>query len=150
MILIGEIRDEETAKTAVQAALTGHLVLSTIHAGSAAGAARRLIEMGIPAYEAADALCACVFQCLVRTICPACHGAGCAYCRSSGYSGRSPVFEVMPIHAEMAQCLRSGGSADALWKLAVQAGARSIGAYGEELIAMKRTDRKEMERVRRR
>jgi len=119
IILIGEIRDKETAEIAIQAALTGHLVLSTLHTNDAAGAYVRLIDMGIPSYLLASSILGVIGQRLVRKVCPHCiqadvaanetpwqwqrlevskihfiEGAGCDYCLNSGYRGRRPIFEM--------------------------------------------------------
>lgn len=122
VLMVGEIRDGETAAMAVQAALTGHLVLSTLHTNSAIGAIARLVDMGIERYLVVAALRGVVAQRLVRRICPHCvkeyfasagelsflgrslneqlvlrKGVGCAYCRGSGYDGRLPVQEVLQL-----------------------------------------------------
>ena len=122
IIMIGEIRDNETARIAVQAALTGHLVLSTLHTNDAASSITRLVNIGIDRYMIAASLNAVVAQRLVRKICPKCkqiyripenmrkyvensgvgreqlfHGAGCDYCRGSGYAGRVGIYELLVI-----------------------------------------------------
>jgi len=124
IIMIGEIRDEETVQIATRAALTGHLVMSTIHTNSAAGVVTRLINMGIPSYLVADALLCSISQRLVRRLCPACKvkrmttktemqalkikkaqeiydPKGCAICNNTGYNGRIAVFEIIPIDNEV-------------------------------------------------
>jgi general secretion pathway protein E len=121
VIVVGEIRDTETAQIAVQAGLTGHLILTSVHANSAAGVFTRLIEMGIEPFLLASATLACVSQRLVRGLCPYCrdetalspeeeaflrsvhapeggtyfHGAGCSRCADSGYLTRIAVFELL-------------------------------------------------------
>ncbi len=122
IIMIGEIRDNETARIAVQAALTGHLVLSTLHTNDAASSITRLVNIGVDRYMIAASLNAVVAQRLVRKICPKCkqiyripenmrkyvensgvgreqlfHGAGCDYCRGSGYAGRVGIYELLVI-----------------------------------------------------
>ena len=122
VVLVGEIRDRETADTAVQASLTGHLVLSTLHTNDAPGAVTRLIDMGVEPYLVASSLEAVVAQRLVRVICPDCkesyrppqlkalrdefgpdvpdllqRGAGCRRCQGTGYRGRTGIFELMPV-----------------------------------------------------
>ncbi|RKY23953.1 MAG: type II/IV secretion system protein [Planctomycetota bacterium] len=122
IIMIGEIRDNETARIAVQAALTGHLVLSTLHTNDAASSITRLVNIGVDAYLIAASLNAVLAQRLVRKICPKCkevyhvpenmrkyvrkagvkpeqlfHGAGCDYCRGSGYMGRVGIYELLVI-----------------------------------------------------
>jgi len=120
VMMIGEIRDNETARIAVQAALTGHLVLSTLHTNDAASSVTRLVNIGIDAYLIAASLNAVLAQRLVRRICPKCkevhqipehmhkfaeesgvqleelfHGVGCDYCRGSGYAGRTGIYELL-------------------------------------------------------
>jgi type IV pilus assembly protein PilB len=122
VIMIGEIRDAETAQIAVRAALTGHLVLSTLHTNDAAASITRLVDIGIDAYLIAASLNAVLAQRLVRRICPKCkrtydvpenmrkyvegsglgseqlfHGAGCDYCRHSGYAGRVGIYELLVV-----------------------------------------------------
>ena len=94
VIVVGEIRDYETAMLAVRAADTGHLVLATLHADSNRAAIDRLIEMGVPIENFADRLRGILSQRLVRTTCPACVGAGCAECHDLGYDGRTMLAEV--------------------------------------------------------
>jgi len=118
IVMIGEIRDEETAQIATRAAITGHLVLSTIHTNSAAGVVSRLINMGVPPYLVSDSLLGSISQRLVRKLCPHCKKehttneaemktlglrspkkiyspVGCKLCNRTGYSGRTGVFEIM-------------------------------------------------------
>lgn len=127
VIMIGEIRDPETANMAIRAALTGHLVLSTIHTNSAWGTVSRLIDMGIPSFLVANTLNTTVAQRLVRLLCPDCKqevpfdgegypkqfvptvklerqfvAKGCSHCFFTGYKGRKAVYEVIPIDAELA------------------------------------------------
>ena len=93
VIVLGEIRDEETAKIAVRAADTGHIVLATLHTGSVVGAIDRLRNLGIAPFDLANQLRVVMVQSLVRTVCPACHGEGCPACHDLGYSGRTAVSE---------------------------------------------------------
>lgn len=136
VIMVGEIRDPETANMAIRAALTGHLVLSTIHTNSAWGTVARLIDMGIPGFLVANTLNTTVAQRLVRLLCPACKkeekmdvrlyprqfrpssgverqfvAAGCEKCYYTGYSGREAVYEVVPIDADLSQQIRNGNMA---------------------------------------
>jgi len=124
VIMIGEIRDEETARVAVQAALTGHLVLATLHTNDAPGAVARLIDMGIEPYLLSSAINGVVAQRLARMICPHCatkyypaeqvledaglkdlnsrsfrKGVGCQQCHNSGFKGRMGIYEVMEVDA---------------------------------------------------
>lgn len=133
VIMVGEIRDPETANMAIRAALTGHLVLSTIHTNSAWGTVARLMDMGIPGFLVANTLNTTVAQRLVRLLCPICKkeealdtglyprqfrapstverhfvAAGCEKCYYTGYSGRKAVYEVVPIDADLSQQIRNG------------------------------------------
>jgi len=133
VIMVGEIRDPETANMAIRAALTGHLVLSTIHTNSAWGTVSRLMDMGIPGFLVGNTLNTTVAQRLVRMLCPSCKkktdftanlyprqfkpaimldyhyvACGCADCYFTGYKGRRAVYEVIPIDAELAQQIKQG------------------------------------------
>jgi type IV pilus assembly protein PilB len=124
--MVGEIRDEETARVAVQAALTGHLVLATLHTNDAPGAVARLLDMGIEPYLLASAINGVIAQRLARTVCPSCaakympapsvladaglpdkpgrtfrKGAGCKECHNSGCKGRAGVYAVMEVTSEL-------------------------------------------------
>jgi general secretion pathway protein E len=95
VLLVGEIRDAETARVAVRAAMTGHLVLSSLHCGRAAEARPRLVEMGVEPWAVDLALDGVVAQRLVRLVCTACAGHGCADCLSTGYRFRTALAEVL-------------------------------------------------------
>ena len=111
VIMIGEIRDFETAQIAIQASLTGHLVLATLHTNDAASAVTRLTDMGIEPFLLSSSLLGVLAQRLVRKLCTACHGSGCAHCAQTGYSGRTGIFEMLvtndairaQIHAQAAE-----------------------------------------------
>ena len=145
IIMIGEIRDEETAQIAVRAAITGHLVLSTLHTNDAPGAVTRLVDMGVEPYLAADAIVAVIAQRLVRRLCPACRttytadekekiilntdkpvqlykSVGCPACQDSGYRGRTAIHEVMLIGKEHRNIIAKGGSAEEIRDVAVKQG----------------------------
>ena len=130
VIMVGEIRDEETALIASRAAITGHLVLSSVHTNDAAGVVARLINMGIPKYLVADALIGAISQRLVRKLCPKCKSSkmtspaemkllemdvptkifepvGCVHCNNTGYSGRIAVFEIMILSDEIRSIIMS-------------------------------------------
>jgi len=133
VIMVGEIRDPETAGMAIRAALTGHLVLSTIHTNSAWGTVSRLLDMGVPAFLLANTLNTSVAQRLVRLLCPACKKSaafdedgypksfrpfydvaehylpgGCPKCYNTGFSGRKAVYEVVPMDRELAALVKAG------------------------------------------
>lgn len=137
IVMVGEIRERETAEIAVQAALTGHLVLSTLHTNHAIGAITRMIDMGVEPYLLSSALIGVVAQRLVRTICPACktkytapvelaerfgwdrhaqvaRGRGCPECYDSGYKGRIGIHEVLQIDGELQQLVTANPSRDVL------------------------------------
>lgn len=155
VIFVGEIRDAETAQTAVQAALTGHLVISTVHTNSALAAAARLIDLGVEPFLLADVLRTLIGQRLVRCVCPSCGapdpeaeheakaqnllptsmrteaprwriGTGCKTCGTSGYQGRSGVFETVRITPAIQHAIRDQESEAALAKLARQDGFTSL------------------------
>lgn len=94
VIIVGEIRDLETARNAIRAAETGHLVIGTLHTGAVRGAITRMADIGIPDYELRYLLRGVLAQRLVRTVCPQCHGKGCEHCKEGGYTGRTLVTEV--------------------------------------------------------
>ena len=151
ILMVGEIRDAETAEMAVQAALTGHLVLSTLHTNDAAGAITRLTDLGVPRFLIGTTLVGVVAQRLVRTICRGCGrettvsameaetlsagevagrpvraGAGCARCRDTGYQGRRAVFEILPIDSRAAAEILGGCTAEDLARSARRRGVRSL------------------------
>lgn len=103
VIMIGEIRDEEIAKIAVSAALTGHLVLTTLHTADAAKAVIRLLDLKVEPYRLAASLIGIIAQRLVRKVCIGCDGDGCTHCRQTGYQGRTGVFEVVEVNDELAE-----------------------------------------------
>jgi len=149
VVLVGEIRDRETAQIAVQASLTGHLVLSTLHTNDAANAVTRLVDIGVEAYKIAAALRGVLAQRLMRRVCETCkevwmealpdrlkkwipHGtplyraAGCPDCAMTGYRGRFSILEVMAITPEVERRIAAGESADRISDAARRAGMRSL------------------------
>ena len=145
IIMIGEIRDEETAQIAVRAAITGHLVLSTLHTNDAPGAITRLVDMGVEPYLAADAMVAVIAQRLVRKLCTSCRttytadekemiilnldkpvqlykSLGCPTCQNSGYRGRTAIHEVMMLGKEHRNIIARGGSAEEIRDVAIRQG----------------------------
>ena len=101
IIMIGEIRDLETAEIAIKAAQTGHLVLSTLHTNDAASAITRLIDMGVEPFLLSSSLLGALAQRLVRKLCTTCHGQGCDLCSQTGYQGRTGVFELLVVDDEI-------------------------------------------------
>ncbi len=142
VIMVGEIRDPETAEIAVQAALTGHLVLTTLHTNDAATAINRLNELGIPPYLISSCVILAVAQRLVRKLCPHCRcqvelsedptsipftvGPGCTYCMSQGYSGRTAVFEILPVKAAIRKAIERQFSADQIKGIAQKHGMQTL------------------------
>ena len=149
VVLIGEIRDQETAQIAVQASLTGHLVLSTLHTNDAANAVTRLLDMGIEAYKIGSALRGIIAQRLMRRLCPACKEAaaepvpermarfvpggttvyravGCPECAMTGYKGRFSIVEVLVMTPELERLVGSGATADRVAEIGRKNGMRSL------------------------
>ncbi len=161
VILVGEIRDLETAEIAIQAALTGHLVFSTLHTNDAASAVTRLIDMGIEPFLITSSVLAIMAQRLVRTICPyckqpmdmnaevmkelsvneadlnravLCEGKGCEKCLDTGYLGRLGVFEIMKISEKIKQVILTTSDSNALKQVAVQEGMRTLRQEGADKV----------------
>ncbi|MBP9864399.1 Flp pilus assembly complex ATPase component TadA [Patescibacteria group bacterium] len=177
VILVGEIRDEETAEIAVNAALTGHLLLSTFHANDAATAIPRLIDMAIEPFLLASTIELVVAQRLVRKICDHCRmsvsmkgtditkgradlkqyfpgpkytvyqGKGCEICGHSGFHGRTALFELIQITPELQNIILKNPSAQELWKLARSQGARTMFEDGIEKVKSGVTTMDELMRV---
>ena len=128
VVMVGEIRDRETAEIAMGAAVTGHLVLSTIHATDAPGAITRLLHMGVPPHLVAGGLSGVVAQRLVRTFCRFCRGRdheACTRCED-GYSGRTGVFQVLAMNDAIRDQIMCGASASDLGRLAAESGMASL------------------------
>jgi type II secretion system protein E len=166
IIMVGEIRDRETADIAIHAALTGHLVFSTLHTNDSAGAVTRLLDMGIEPYLVASSVIAVLAQRLVRVICldckqaaaledealaelgvdpelrasfTACQGRGCDRCRSTGYMGRIGVFELLPINDEVRSQVLEKAAASQIKQGALARGMRTLLADGREKVSQGRT-----------
>ena len=159
VVLIGEIRDQETAQIAVQASLTGHLVFSTLHTNDAAGALTRLVDMGVEPYLVASSHEAVLAQRLVRLLCPHCRkvdttpeshvyrtklgispkakvyrAVGCRECRNTGYHGRRAIFEWMDSSSEIRSLILKNGSTDAIRDSARRAGMKTLSEDGRRLV----------------
>ena len=159
VVLIGEIRDHETAQIAVQASLTGHLVFSTLHTNDAPGAITRLVDMGVEPYLVASSLEAVLAQRLVRVLCPHCKvvddsptaatyktklgiplnhpinkSVGCRECRNTGFHGRNAIFEWMDTNVEIRQLILQNTSADKLRDAALRNGMRTLAEDGWRLV----------------
>jgi len=118
VIMVGEIRDRETAAISIQAAMTGHLVFSTLHTNDAASAAVRLIDMGIEPFLISSTLKCVISQRLVRRICTVCKGKGCRECNMSGFKGRIGVFELLKIDGPVKDCINNKSASQAIAKTA--------------------------------
>jgi general secretion pathway protein E len=152
VILVGEVRDRETASIAIQAALTGHLVLSTVHANDAVGALFRLMDLGVEPFLITSAMVGIIAQRLVRRVCPHCralregtkeeqlayegemgekrtrfyHGGGCNYCALTGYYGRMGVYEILVMSEEIRRLVLKGASTDTIKAQAVREGMATM------------------------
>jgi len=160
VVLIGEIRDAETAQIAVQASLTGHLVFSTLHTNDAPGALTRLVDMGVEPYLVASSLEAVLAQRLVRVLCPHCKrpddsptaqtfkarlgiaanqvifkSTGCRECRNTGFFGRHAIFEWMDTDEEIRQLILKNASSDLIRNAARKSGMRTLAEDGWRLVA---------------
>jgi type IV pilus assembly protein PilB len=172
VIMVGEIRDPETAQVAVQAALTGHLVLSTLHTNDSAGAVMRLMDMGVESYKLAAALVGVVAQRLVRTICPNCRttyyasaeylealhfkgdkrrnwakGEGCRECFDTGFHGRKGIYEVLPSDPELRRLIARDAPVDAIRKWLTDHGHQTLLEGGLRLAEAEETSLEEVARV---
>jgi type IV pilus assembly protein PilB len=161
VILVGEIRDHDTARIAVQSALTGHMVMSSLHATDASSALYRLVDMGIEPFLVGSSLVGVVGQRLVRKICDACagpyrptaqeltwyhhhggpekdvflRGSGCNFCSHTGYRDRLGVYEVLEVDEQVAQLLVAGATPQTIRHAAVEAGMRTMAHEAMELVA---------------
>ncbi|MFZ5616938.1 MAG: GspE/PulE family protein [Pseudomonadota bacterium] len=153
IIMVGEMRDLETARTAVQAALTGHLVLSTLHTNDAVTAVTRLLDMGVEDYLVASTLLGVVGQRLVRKICSLCGGASgprdlatapCPRCEGSGFYGRLAIAEILDVDEALRATIKGRPTAAELLRIARANGFRSLKEDGEAKIAKGLTTRQEL------
>ncbi|MFT4703665.1 MAG: general secretion pathway protein E [Bradymonadia bacterium] len=176
VIMVGEIRDQDTAEIAIQASLTGHLVFSTIHTNDAAGAFTRLIDMGVEPFLVASSLLANMAQRLVRRLCPECKQAfvpsneelhqldvtreevdaaggelyratGCEECRELGYRGRIGIYEILPVSNEIRQLVMARTDASTIRRQAVKEGMVTLRRYGANVVLDGKTSIEEVMRV---
>jgi type II secretory ATPase GspE/PulE/Tfp pilus assembly ATPase PilB-like protein len=155
VIMIGEVRDRETAETAIQAALTGHLVFSTLHAGSACGVVSRLLDMGIEPYLLTSALKGVLNQRLLRRLCEACRcengsewvAPGCERCTGTGYRGRVLVAELLRLEEALRRAILDRSDTRTLEAAAAQGARQSIGDAADQAVAAGLTSLHEVERV---
>jgi type IV pilus assembly protein PilB len=156
VIMVGEIRDDETAEIAIQASMTGHLVLSTLHTNDAPSAVTRLIDIGIPPYMIANSVIGVIAQRLVRRICPDCkeqyvppqdslarlnldkdelpftfyRGSGCATCNNTGFKGRTVIEEIMVMGPKIRELIQSSATVDTMREAAMAMGMSTLGMSG--------------------
>lgn len=147
VVMVGEIRDGETAQIAIQSSLTGHLVFSTLHTNDSVSAPPRLIDLGIEPYLISAALSAVLAQRLVRTFHPACKGAGCAECMRTGYMGRTGIFEMLSMTEPIRELVTASAAASQIRRCAAHEGWRSLREDGQRLIESGLTTLTELERV---
>ncbi len=161
IIMVGEVRDYETAEISVKAALTGHLVLSTVHTNDAPSTINRLLNMGIEPFLVASSVILIVAQRLARKICSKCKektevtaeallsagfsedeirgleiykGKGCEFCNQTGYKGRVALYEVMPVRETLRELILQGASSDELKKESVNSGMKTLRMSGLQKI----------------
>ncbi len=177
VMMVGEIRDEETAKIATQAALTGHLVFSTLHTNDAAGAVARMLNFGVEPYLVASSVLVVIAQRLVRVICPECResfvptgadllelkdigltpddlpdgrlhrGTGCANCFQTGYVDRTAIYEILPVTEEVKEQVMAHASASAIKRASIERGCRTLRMDGAEKVKKGETTVQEVLRV---
>jgi general secretion pathway protein E len=147
VIMVGEVRDTETARIAVQASLTGHLVLSTLHTNDAASAVARLIDLGIEPFLISSSLLAVLAQRLVRMVHRPCAGRGCPECLLTGFKGRLGVYELLVIDQAVRALIDRRESADRIKAVAVNAGMTPLRDAGAALVRAGLTTAPEVARV---
>jgi general secretion pathway protein E len=174
IIMIGEIRDPETAEMAIQAALTGHLVLSTVHTNDAPSAISRLLELGVPPYLIRATVLGIMAQRLVRTLCMHCksaepmevetweqltspwqvgrpeksfHAEGCLECRNTGYLGRQGIYEILPLSESIKKLVHGDTDLAALRQQGMREGMRTLRLSGAQKVAAGVTTVEEVLRV---
>ncbi len=147
IIMIGEIRDKETAQIAIQASLTGHLVLATLHTNDAVSAVTRLTDMGVEPFLLSSSLLGVLAQRLVRKICTACQGSGCTDCGHTGYQGRTGIFELLSVDDTLRERIHSRAAESELLSAAKRQGMTSMREDGEHLVAQGITSAQELLRV---
>ena len=146
IIMVGEIRDGETAELAVRAALTGHLVFATLHTGDAAEAVFRLRDMGVPPFMTASTLRAVIAQRLVRRICPGCRLAGCPACSQTGYRGRVVISEIIEVSPALAGQIADGLGPAGLRKILARDGFKPFSEDAREKVVDGITTKEEIRR----
>ncbi len=169
VVMIGEIRDTETAEIASSVAITGHLVLSTLHTYDAASSIVRLVDMGVEPYMVSSSMLGVVAQRLVRTLCPHCkqeywateedlavlglekgtrlplyRAKGCSYCGGKGYKGRTAIHEIMPVSSAIKSCINHGQSMDEIREIAIKEGMTTLDDNIKRIVIDGKTSIQEM------
>ena len=151
IIMIGEIRDKETAEIAIQSALTGHLVVSTLHTNDACSAVTRLVDMGIEPYLISSCCLGALAQRLIRKVCTACGGkklpSPCPICLGSGFYGRHGMYEMMSMTRALRQQIAKSPEASLLLDIAKSEGLQTLSEQGKELVKEGITTAEEVWRV---
>lgn len=171
IIMIGEIRDNDTAEIAIRASITGHLVVSTLHTNNAASAVTRLMDMGVDSYLIADATVGVIAQRLVRRLCPHCkeaslttslenillklgsesqeiyHPKGCNYCNNKGYFGRIGVYEIMPVTPSIKEVINEEAGPDKIQEIALKEGMNTLKESAANLVLNGITSISELKRI---
>jgi general secretion pathway protein E len=176
VIMVGEIRDQETARIAIQAALTGHLVFSTVHTNDSASTVTRLVDIGIEPYLVASSVICVIAQRLIRVICPDCKseyepteeelkeigiemaevekrggrlaiGMGCARCFNTGYTGRTAIYEVLPMSDAIREHVMQHSSATVVKQTALKNGLKTLRMDGARKVLEGQTTIEEVLRV---
>lgn len=147
IVMIGEIRDLETAQIAVQASLTGHLVLATLHTNDAPSAVTRLMDMGIEPFLLSSTLLGVLSQRLIRLSCQACDAQGCSECNHSGYSGRAGIYELMTTNEMIRELIHQRASESAIAREALATGMRTLADDGVRWVQERKTTPEEILRV---
>ncbi len=146
-IMVGEIRDSETAEIAVQSALTGHLVYTTVHANNAIDVLGRFRHMGVDSYNLVSALNGVLAQRLVRVFCKPCHGKGCGECRGSGFKGRKAIGELLVLNDELRELIVARAPTRKLKEAARAAGSVAMREAAMQLVNAGETTLEEINRV---
>ncbi|MBN2797032.1 MAG: Flp pilus assembly complex ATPase component TadA [Clostridia bacterium] len=173
VIMVGEIRDTETAQIAVRAAITGHLVLSTLHTNNSVATINRLVDMGIKPYLVSSSIVAIISQLLVKKICPSCKvpylpdeaelemlelndldieielykGTGCPHCKKTGYRGRTPIFEILQLDHDTRKMITEGKSSNDIKQMLSKKGMRTLQDSCLELVLKGETTVEELMRI---
>jgi general secretion pathway protein E len=149
VIMIGEIRDAETARIAIEAALTGHFLMSTMHCGSPAAGFLRLLEMGIEPYQISSIVCAILNQRLVRRLCSKCKNksGGCEHCLNTGYKGRAMIAELAEMNSPLRKAIAQKADIETLDEILSRQNHQNIFADGKRLVEKGITDTNELDGV---